>query len=222
MKSENWTRRGAVYLLGMFSYACGACLATKAALGLTPVTSISYVLTLLTGLSLGTVMMLYNVILILLERLLYGAAFQRRQYLQLPLSLLFSLFIDLCMALFQGLERAALPLRGVFFTTALILMGLGIAGMLSGRFIPLPAEGLVQAVAYRFRLEFGRTKLGHDCVVVALTVLLSLVFLGRLEGVQVGTLVSALLLGPISRVWLGLLRPVVSPAGPLSCQLEEE
>ena len=184
MKKEIPMGRVLVYFLGLVSYACGACLATKAALGLTPVTSISYVLSLATEYSLGTVMLLYNVVLLLVERLLYGKAFQRRQYLQLPLSVFFSMLIDLCMYFFRHL---------------------GIAGTVCGALISLPAEGVVQAAAFRFGLEFSRTKLGHDCVVVTLTVGLSLLLLGRLEGIQVGTLLSALLLGPISRLWMNAI-----------------
>lgn len=205
MKKEIPMGRVLVYFLGLVSYACGACLATKAALGLTPVTSISYVLSLATEYSLGTVMLLYNVVLLLVERLLYGKAFQRRQYLQLPLSVFFSMLIDLCMYFFRHLDGVALPHRCLFFLAAMALMGLGIAGTVCGALISLPAEGVVQAVAFRFGLEFSRTKLGHDCVVVALTVGLSLLLLGRLEGIQVGTLLSALLLGPISRLWMNAI-----------------
>lgn len=85
------------YGLGMVFYASGACLATKAALGLTPVTSVSYVLSLSSGLSLGTVMLLYNVFMLLVERAVYGKDFQRRVYLQLPLSIvLVASWIFLC------------------------------------------------------------------------------------------------------------------------------
>ena len=115
------------------------------------------------------------------------------------------MLIDLCMYFFRPLDGADLPYRCLFFLAAMVLMGLGIAGTVCGALISLPAEGVVQAVAFRFGLEFSRTKLGHDCVVVALTVGLSLLLLGRLEGIWVGTLLSALLLGPISRLWMNAI-----------------
>lgn len=205
------SRRVTLYFVGMFSYACGACLSTKAALGLTPITSISYVLSLYTQWSLGTVMLTYNVVVLILERLLYGRIFQRKNYLQLPLSVVFSGFIDVCMYLFRTLDGADILPRIGFFTLALALMGLGVGGMMCGDFIPLPAEGLVKALSFRFQLEFGRAKMGHDCVIVALTAVLSLVLLRRLEGIQVGTVVAALLLGPISRMWIKGIRRFILP-----------
>lgn len=213
-------RRAALYFVGMFSYACGACLSTKAALGLTPITSISYVLALYTQWSLGTVMLVYNVLVLILERLLYRRDFQRKNYLQLPLSVVFSGFIDVCMYLFRPLDGAAFLPRVGFFALALVLMGLGVGGMLCGDFIPLPAEGMVKALSFRFRLEFGRAKMGHDCVIVALTAVISLALLGRLEGIQVGTVVAALLLGPISRMWIKSIRRFILPAPTLEAMPE--
>lgn len=72
------------------------------------------------------------------------------------------------------------------------------------------------AVAFRFHLEFSRTKLGHDCVIVALTIGISLIFLGRMEGIQVGTVVAAVLLGPISQIWINLIYPRITPKRPIS------
>lgn len=156
-------------------------------------------------------MLLYNVALILVERLIYGADFQRRIYLQLPLSIVFSVFIDLCMYLFDALAGSSLAISILLFAGALLLMGGGVAGMICGNFISLPAEGVVQAIAYRFHLDFGKTKLGHDCVIVLLTIVISLAVLGRVEGIQVGTVVAALCLGPLSKAAINLIEPWVKP-----------
>ena len=118
-------RRAALYFVGMFSYACGACLSTKAALGLTPIVSISYVLSLYTQWSLGTVMLIYNAVVLVLERLTYGHGFQRKNYLQFPLSIIFSSFIDMCMYLFRALDGMEFLLRAAFFCLSADPHGLG-------------------------------------------------------------------------------------------------
>ena len=205
------------YGLGMVFYASGACLATKAALGLTPVTSVSYVLSLSSGLSLGTVMLLYNVFMLLVERAVYGKDFQRRVYLQLPLSIVFSGIVDIFVYLFRELTPVGLPARCAVFAIALILMALGITGTICGNFIPLPAEGVVQAFVFWLKTDFGPTKLAHDCTLVAAALVLSLVFLGYVEGIQIGTLVAALSLGPLSRMCIGIVQPVVHR---LDCRAE--
>ena len=202
------------YGLGLIFYACGACLATKTALGLTPVTSISYVLSLASQLSLGTVMLLYNIFMLLAERVVFGKDFPKKAYLQLPLSIVFSSIVDGFVFLFRNLSLDDLAARATVFAIALVFMALGITGTLCGDFIPLPAEGVVQSCVLPLKKDFCKTKLVHDCILVLATVIFSRTLLRHIEGIQVGTLVSALTLGPMSRVGIGIVQPLVKRLSP--------
>ena len=48
--------------------------------------------------------------------------------------------------------------------------------------------------------EFGKIKPYCDVTFVVITVILSMVFLGYLAGVREGTVISAIIIGPIVRV----------------------
>lgn len=221
MKRPIPTARLVSYGLGMIFYACGACLATKAELGLTPVTSVSYVLSLSSGLTLGTVMLFYNLFMLIVEWVVYGKDFQRRVYLQLPLSILFSAIVDGFVYLFRDLCPTGIAARFGIFFLAIFLMSLGITGTICGNIIPLPAEGVVQAFVFRLRTDFGPTKLVHDCVLVAATVITSLIFLQRIEGIQIGTLIAAVSLGPLSKMCMGGVQPVIQRLDPAVLAFEK-
>ena len=79
--------------------ALGVVLTTKADLGTTPITSLPYVASLGFVPSLGFFTIMLNLGLIAMQVLIMWDKFPKIQYLQLPASLLFGLFIDFWMAI---------------------------------------------------------------------------------------------------------------------------
>lgn len=73
------------------------------------------------------------------------------------------------------------------------------------------------ALAERLGIPFHSMKIWVDCAVVALAAGASLVFLGRLEGIREGTVLTALVVG---RVMAAVRRPLV-PAIRALCVLPE-
>ena len=69
----------------------------------------------------------------------------------------------------------------------------------------LAGEGIVNAVALRWKLDFGRVKTIFDTSLVVLAALLSSTQLGSIEGIREGTLVSALITGSIARFFIRAL-----------------
>lgn len=61
----------------------------------------------------------------------------------------------------------------------------------------MAGEYFVKVITRRFRGEFGYIKLGFDIVLVALVCLFSLIFMSGIYGVREGTVVAALIVGPI-------------------------
>ena len=77
------------------------------------------------------------------------------------------------------------------------VLALGIALEVKADVALMAGEYLVRAIARRFKTDFGYTKLGLDISLLIVACLLSLGFMGGLYGVREGTLVAALLVGPI-------------------------
>ena len=84
---QNQRKRLLVYVAGMLVYTYGVCLMTRAHVGISPVTSVGYVLTMVTPLTLGMTQFLVNLLMVLIQVAWLKRQFPRMQYLQLAASL---------------------------------------------------------------------------------------------------------------------------------------
>lgn len=76
-------------------------------------------------------------------------------------------------------------------------MAVGIALEVKANAAMMAGEYFVKVITRRFRGEFGYIKLGFYIVLVALACFLSLIFMSGIYGVREGTVVAALIVGPI-------------------------
>lgn len=84
-------------------------------------------------------------------------------------------------------------------------MGIGVTCQLLGRVVMLPGEGLVNAIATHWKLDFGKIKVIFDWSLVAIAGGLSLYYFGTIEGIREGTLVSALSTGILVKFFMNTL-----------------
>ena len=61
----------------------------------------------------------------------------------------------------------------------------------------MPAEGLVQAIDKKSRLNFSTIKVILDCAYVAIAAVVCLICTGELKSVREGTIILAVSVGPI-------------------------
>ena len=101
-------KRYLVFVIGLYFLAAGIVLIVRSALGTTPISSVNYVLSLNSPLSLGTCTFLINMLLILGQFWVIRKNKTRQDtieiLLQLPFSFIFSAFIDFNMALTSNLH----------------------------------------------------------------------------------------------------------------------
>lgn len=181
-------RRYGAFGASLFVCALGIGLITNANLGTSPITSLPYVASRILGLSLGTLTFLLNVFFLAWQKAVLGKDFHASHLMQLPAVFLFSVFIDMGMALTAPLMTQVYGLQAL-----MCVIGCNVT--------VLPGEGIVIAIAYRYKRIFDRIKILFDVSLVASALLLSLVFLGGVEGVREGTVVSALLVGTFVRIF---------------------
>ena len=104
-------RRCLLFVVSLFVNAFGIAFITRALLGTSPITSVNYVLSMFTPLSMGQWTILVNLLFVVLEMpLMKREDFKadRRLFLgQIPVSLCFGFFIDGSMNLLSWLEPTA-------------------------------------------------------------------------------------------------------------------
>ena len=199
-KQNNYiVKRYIIFLIGLFVNSLGVALITKANLGTSPISSIPYVLSLNYPFTLGNFTIFFSILLIVLQLILLGKNFKVEHLLQIPVSLIFGYFIDFCMILLGFVNPEAYPVKVVDLLIGCLILGGGVYMEVLADVVMLPGESFVRAVVFRWKTEFGATKICFDVSMAVIAAVLSFVLAGRLDGVREGTVVAALLVGFIAR-----------------------
>ena len=168
------TKRYLIFILGLFVNSLGVSLITKANLGTSPISSIPYVLSLNFPLSLGNFTVIFSLLLIFLQLLILGRNFKAEHVLQIPVSFAFGWFIDICMSLLWFLNPQQYPLQIFYLLVGCLILGIGVYIEMLADVVMLPGESFVRAVVFRWKTEFGLTKVCFDVSMTVIAALLSI------------------------------------------------
>lgn len=197
----NKIKRYIVYLISLFIISLGASLSIKANLGTSPLICIPYVLSLISNLSVGTTSFLFSILVIALQVILLRGGFEKRQYLQIIVGTIFSIFVDVTMLLINFINPTTYFSQLALLLISCVVMAFGVLLEVKTEVVYIPGDGFIVAIAKVLKKEFGKVKPYCDVSFVIIVALLSIVFLGYLAGVREGTVISAFIIGPIVRIF---------------------
>jgi len=193
---SNMVKRYLWFLAGILINSFGVAFITKAALGTSQISSVPYVLSLkYTGFSFGAWTFVFNMLFILIQVILLKKDFKPVQYLQIAVNVIFSWFIDFSMGLLSFLNPSGLLTKLLCLLAGCAILAIGISIEVAPNVLVVPGEGVVKALTKVTGKRFGTTKVLFDVTLIVLATILSLAFFGRLNGIGLGTVVSALLIG---------------------------
>lgn len=191
-------RRWLFYLIGQIILAIGLTLSTKVNLGVSPILSIAYCASVISGRTIGDTSLVVYIICIILELIMHARQDMPQEQkkkifildlLQLPLSLIFTRVMNLFARFILDLS-GSLALRIPLLILAIICVGVGASMTLDMRLIANPADGIVQVISDVSGLKLGLTKNIVDISCVILTATGSLILSHRIIGIHVGTLLA--------------------------------
>ena len=188
-------------LAGLFVNGLGVSFITKAGLGTSPITSIPYTLSLGFTPTVGMFTLVFNIFLIILQVILLRRNFQLQNLLQLPIIALFSFFIDLTMSLLGFIQPETYLLKVISLVIGCLILGFGVFMEMVANVAMLPGEATVRAVSDVFSTDFGKTKIAFDSSMTVIAAILSFIMFRHLDGVREGTIVAAILVGFIARIF---------------------
>lgn len=188
-------------LAGLFVNGLGVSFITKAGLGTSPITSIPYTLSLGFTPTVGMFTLVFNIFLVILQVILLRRNFQLQNLLQLPIIALFSFFIDLTMSLLGFMQPEAYAMEVVSLIVGCLILGFGVFMEMVANVAMLPGEATVRAVSDVFSTDFGKTKIAFDSSMTVIAAILSFIMFRHLDGVREGTIVAAILVGFIARLF---------------------
>ena len=195
MKQHHYVSRYLWFVLGVLVNSFGVALITQAALGTSPISSIPYVLSLRFPITLGEFTFILNLVYILGQIVLLRRAFQPIQLLQIAVNVIFSAFIDVSMNLLSWLQPDHIVVKLIALILGCAILGVGISSEVAPDVLVVPGEGIVRAMTQVSGKRFGSVKVFFDCTLVAIALILSFLFFHGLNGLGLGTVISALIIG---------------------------
>ena len=196
MEKKNTGKNLLYYFGGLMLMTLGVAISVKSDLGVTPVSSIPYTMTVVTGMDLGIATILFSVFMVLLQIIMQRKDFKPYNLLQIPISIIFGLFMTASgklMNCFPDIPTFTLRFLVMLFST--VFVAIGVFLYVSSGLIPLPTEGFLIVAAEKTGIRFASLKVFFDVAMVLISLATCLLMVHSLGSVGIGTIVSAVLVG---------------------------
>lgn len=193
-------KRYLLLLVGLSIMAFGVAFSIKASLGTSPISSVPYVVSLFTSLTVGTATITMHCVFILLQILILRKNYHPIQLMQLPVAFFFGYLTDFGVWAVRGIHCDTYWQQWLVCLAGILLVAVGVSFEVKAGVIVLAGEGVVLAICKVFpKVKFGYMKVGFDVTLVIIACILSLSFTGQLQGVREGTVAAALLVGMLAK-----------------------
>ncbi|MHA8110237.1 YczE/YyaS/YitT family protein [Lactobacillaceae bacterium Melli_B4] len=187
---------GLIYFIGLNILAVGTVMSQYGRLGVGALTSFPQVLALILPMSIGQAMSIFFVMIVIMELVLMRK-FKIQTFIELSVAFLFGYIIDFYEF---HLGLANLPLDNlstkiILTAVSIVLTAIGIFIMVKADFILMPTDALVNIISKITKSKFGKTKLVFDCSSIMVALIMSIIFLGHIAAIGIGTVATAMFVG---------------------------
>lgn len=189
-------RRLLLYFAGLFIMTFGVVLSVKSDLGVTPISSIPYTMTVVSGMDLGLATIVFSIAVVILQILILGREYRPMNLLQIPVGMVFGAFLTMC-----GDVMAQIPdpndliVRFLLMLVSTIFVAFGVFLYVPANLVPLAPEGFILAVSTASGKGFSVVKIVSDISMVVISLVVCLMMVHSLGSVGIGTVVAAILVG---------------------------
>ncbi len=193
----------ALFLIGLFIASMGVAFSTKAGLGTSPVASVPYSVSLVSRLlTFGGWLNLLSVIQIITQVAVLKCKCNYVEIaVQTVLAFVYGYLTNLSIWLIRGITVSGYPMQFVFMLLGCVILALGIWVQLKGGVAMLPGEAMNRAISKVTGRRYENIKILFDILYIALSAVICLVFLGKLQGVREGSIIAAFAVGSIIKVY---------------------
>lgn len=199
-------KRLVLLCVGLSIMAFGVAFSIKAQLGTSPISSVPYVTSAISGLSVGTTTIIMNFMFVAIQIAILRKKYDWFQLLQLPAAIVFGVMIDVAEYIISPITLSNYFQQWLICAAGIVLVALGVSVEVAAKFVTTAGEGVVLAICQVAPIKFGNMKVVFDVTLVCISVVLSLVFLGKLDGVREGTAAAAVFVGLLTKVFNELIK----------------
>jgi len=190
-----------MYIIGIFLMTLGIALSCKADLGTTPISSVPYVVSMFTTYTIGEVTIMLNLLFIVAQPLLLRYIPWQQIIGQTATLLIFGPEIDFCMYLLNWVQPRNYFEMWLACILSAFILALGVFLCVKAKIFTAAGEGVVLVVEKVTKYNFAFLKNCFDITLVLISLGLSFSVFGEMRGVGAGTIVAAILVGRIVRLY---------------------
>ena len=191
-------------ILGILLIYSAVAFAMKAAIGVLPVDAAIASIAGLIGMKVGNFSMLFHGSFFVGQLILEGRNFRKTEYLQILYVTLGGAVLNFFLyTVLKNVSFDVYIVRLVVCLLSFVVSSFGCILVLETKLMRTPMEGFTQLVADRLGTTIGKLRQKIDVVLVIISVAISLIF-GIEWTLREGTVIAALLFGPLMDFWKGI------------------
>ena len=195
-KGRNTGIRLLQYFIGLLIMTLGVAVSVKAGLGVSPISSVPYTITVVSGMDLGLSTAIFSIIAALLEIPILRRKYRAKNLLQIPVSFLFGIFMTSCVRVVRFIpDPANFSVKFILMLFSTVIVATGVFLYLTAELIPLPTEGFLLSITEVTSFRFSTLKIIGDVTMVVISLTTCLIAIHAFGSIGIGTIVSAFLVG---------------------------
>lgn len=196
-------KRYTLFIIGLFVAAMGVALSTKAGLGTSPVASVPYSVSLMSGiLTFGGWLNAWSVMQISVQVILLRSKCNPVEIvIQTILAFVYGYLTNFACFLIRDMQVTGYLWQFICMLAGCFVLALGIWIQLKGNVAMLPGEAMNRAISTVTGKKYENIKIFFDIVYILISAILGICFLGGLKGVREGSIVAAVLVGNIIKYY---------------------
>ena len=190
------TSRVVFYVIGLLLVAVGIVFTKRCQWGISPDSSVPYVMELITGWSLGTWIMLFQFANAIAQMIILRQIKNLTIWLQFVYAILFAFLIDFVQLLVPTAPNTIF-FRILFLAIGIICTAVGLFILTQINIVSDPVISLVKVISKKTGKNLGTVKNIYDIALVIIALVMSLVFTHQIKALGIATVASALLVGRV-------------------------
>lgn len=196
----------ALFLIGLFIASMGVALSAKAGLGTSPVASVPYSVSLVNHtLTFGWWLNMWSVLQIAVQiALLRKKCKPVEIIIQTVLAFVYGYLTDFSCKLISGLQANTYIMQFALMILSCFVLGFGIWIQFKGGVAMLPGEAMNRAISEVTGKKYENIKIFFDVLYIIVAAAICFIFIGKLEGVREGSIIAAVLIGNIIKLYNSL------------------
>lgn len=201
-----------LFLIGLFIAAMGVALSAKAGLGTSPVASVPYSVSLLNHtLSFGWWLNLWSVVQIAVQvALLRKKCKPVEIIIQTVLAFVYGYLTDFSCRLIDGIQVSSYPGQLGLMLLSCFVLAFGIWMQFKGGVAMLPGEAMNRAISEVTGKRYEDIKILFDVLYIVVSAAICLLLIGKFEGVREGSIIAAVVIGNIIKLYNWLFSRLTS------------